>query len=195
MPHKLSALLKEISACQICAASLPLGPRPVLTAGVSARVLVIGQAPGRRVHLSGVPWDDPSGVLLRAWMQVTPEQFYDPGQVAIVPMGFCYPGKGNGGDLPPRKECAPLWHAQLLAAMPEIRCVLLIGSYAQNYYLGKNRKPTLTATVATHADYLPRFFPLPHPSPRNRYWHTRNPWFATDVLPVLRQSVAAALAD
>ena len=191
---ELTVLLQQIAACQVCAASLPLGPRPVLTAGVGARVLVVGQAPGRKVHLSGVPWDDMSGQLLREWMQVTREQFYDPEQIAIVPMGFCYPGKGASGDLPPRRECAPLWHERLLAAMPNLRCILLIGSYAQNYYLAKNKKLTLTATVQAHAEYQPRYFPLPHPSPRNRPWLMHNPWFASEVLPQLRQAVAAALA-
>jgi len=147
------------------------------------------------VHETGIPWNDPSGVQLRAWLQLTPEEFYDASRVAIVPMGLCYPGKGASGDLPPRPECAPLWHPRLLAAMPEIRFTLLIGRYAQAWYLKKNCKPTLTATVAAYAEYLPHYLPLPHPSPRNRYWQTRNPWFASEVLPVLRTHVAAALAD
>ncbi|HTN65714.1 MAG TPA: uracil-DNA glycosylase family protein [Burkholderiaceae bacterium] len=191
----LDLLLKEISACQACAASLPHAPRPVVAAGAGARLLIVGQAPGRRVHETGIPWNDPSGVQLRAWLQLTPEEFYDASRVAIVPMGLCYPGKGASGDLPPRPECAPLWHQRLLAAMPEIRFTLLIGRYAQAWYLKKNCKPTLTATVAAYAEYLPRYLPLPHPSPRNRYWQTRNPWFASEVLPVLRARVAAALAD
>lgn len=191
---KLVSLLDQISACRTCAVALPHGPRPVVAASASARLLIIGQAPGRRVHETGIPWNDPSGVQLRDWLQLTPEQFYDPGQVAIAPMGFCYPGKGVSGDLPPRRECAPLWHPRLLAAMPQLRLTLLIGSYAQNYYLGKNRKPSLTETVAAYADYLPRYLPLPHPSPRNRHWLTLNPWFAAEVLPQLRQRVAAALA-
>jgi uracil-DNA glycosylase len=191
----LDSLLAEIAACQVCAASLPHPPRPVVTAGADARLLIVGQAPGRRVHETGIPWNDPSGDQLRAWLQLTPDQFYDTRRVAIVPMGFCYPGKGPGGDLPPRPECAPLWHPRLLAAMPQIRCTLLIGRYAQAYYLGKSNRPTLTATVAAYAEYLPRYLPLPHPSPRNRYWQTRNPWFASEVLPALRRAVAAALAD
>jgi uracil-DNA glycosylase len=195
MSLPLLNLLDEIAACRACAASLPHGPRPVVAAAAGARLLIVGQAPGRRVHQSGIPWDDPSGDQLREWLQMTPAQFYDANQVAIVPMGLCYPGKGASGDLPPRPECAPLWHPRLLAAMPEIRLTLLIGRYAQAYYLGKGCKPTLTATVAAYADYLPRFLPLPHPSPRNRFWQTRNPWFAAEVLPLLRQQVAAALRD
>jgi uracil-DNA glycosylase len=188
-------ILHEIAACRLCAAHLPHEPRPVARAGKSARLLIVGQAPGRRVHETGIPWNDPSGELLRAWLQLTPEQFYDERRIAIVPIGFCYPGKGSSGDLPPRPECAPHWHPQLLRAMPDIRCTVLIGGYAQAYYLQQRCKPTLTATVANYAEYLPRFFPLPHPSPRNRFWLSRNPWFATDVLPVLREHVAAALAE
>ena len=191
----LDCLLREIAACQACAASLPHAPRPVVAAGADARLLIVGQAPGRRVHETGIPWNDPSGDQLRAWLQLTPQQFYDASRVAIVPIGLCYPGKGAGGDLPPRPECAPRWHPRLLAAMPEIRFTLLIGRYAQAWYLKKACKPTLTATVAAYADYLPRCMPLPHPSPRNRFWQTRNPWFAAGVLPVLRAQVRAALAD
>ncbi len=191
----LDLLLREIAACQACAGSLAHPPRPVVAASAGARLLIIGQAPGRRVHETGIPWNDPSGVQLRDWLQLTPEQFYDPSQVAIAPMGFCYPGKGVSGDLPPRRECAPLWHPRLLAAMPKIRLTLLIGRYAQAAYLKQACKPTLTATVAAYADYLPRYLPLPHPSPRNRHWLTLNPWFAAELLPVLRQTVAAALAD
>ncbi|HJU71624.1 MAG TPA: uracil-DNA glycosylase family protein [Paucimonas sp.] len=189
------SILRDIAACRLCAAHLPHGPRPVVQASASARLLIVGQAPGRRVHETGVPWDDPSGDLLRAWLQLTPAQFYDARRIAIVPTGFCYPGKGASGDLPPRPECAPRWHAPLLEAMPEVRLTLLIGSHAQAYYLQQARQPTLTDTVANYAACLPRFFPLPHPSPRNRYWFIRHPWFARDVLPALRAQVAAALAD
>jgi uracil-DNA glycosylase family 4 len=188
-------ILHEIAACQRCAAHLPHGPRPVVRASSSARLLIVGQAPGRRVHETGIPWNDPSGDLLRAWLQLTREQFYDEGNIAIVPTGFCYPGKGRSGDLPPRPECAPHWHPQLLEVMPDIRLTLLIGSYAQAYYLQKQSKPTLTETVVHYAEYLPRFFPLPHPSPRNRFWLSRNPWFAKEVLPALRKHVAAALIE
>ncbi len=190
---QLKPLLAEIRACQICAEHLPHGTRPVLSAGKAARLLIIGQAPGRRVHESGVPWQDQSGDTLREWLQLTPEQFYNEKLVAIVPSGFCYPGKGASGDLPPRPECAPLWHPRLLAALPQVRLTLLIGSYAQAYYLQDRMKPTLTETVANYAEYLPLHFPLPHPSPRNRFWLHHNPWFASDLLPVLRTRVASIL--
>lgn len=189
------AILNDISACRVCASQLPNPPKPVLSVSSTARLLIIGQAPGQRVQQSGIPWTDASGRQLRAWLQLSEDQFYDARRIAIVPMGFCYPGKGASGDLPPRAECAPLWHARLMDAMPDIQLTLLIGSYAQVYYLRKQSKPTLTATVANYAEYLPRFFPLPHPSPRNRFWLNRNPWFASAVLPVLRACVTSALAD
>ncbi len=191
---RLKPLLAEIRACRVCAAHLPHEPRPVLSVGKGARLLIIGQAPGRHVHESGVPWQDQSGDTLREWLQLTPEQFYDEQLVAIVPSGFCYPGKGANGDLPPRSECAPLWHPRLLAALPAIRLTLLVGSYAQAYYLRDLAKPTLTDIVASFAEYLPRYFPLPHPSPRNRPWLSRNAWFASQLLPVLREQLAAVLA-
>jgi uracil-DNA glycosylase len=193
---RLDALFAEVRACSACAAHLPLGPRPVLRGRASARLIIISQAPGTKVHETGLSFNDRSGDRLREWLGIDRESFYDERRVAILPMGLCYPGRyARGGDLPPRPECAPLWHPRLLAAMPEIRLTLLIGRYAQAYYLGKGCKPTLTATVAAYADYLPRFLPLPHPSPRNRFWQTRNPWFAAEVLPLLRQQVAAALRD
>ena len=154
-----------------------------------ARLLLIGQVPGRRVHESGVPWDDASGDTLRDWLQMTREQFYDQRRVAIVPSGFCFPGSGNSGDLPPRSECAPLWHDLLLALMPNVKLTLLIGSYAQVLYLKNRRKPTLTETVAAYQHYLPDYFPLPHPSPRNRPWLKKNPWFAKKLLPKLRSKL------
>jgi uracil-DNA glycosylase len=193
--HAPLAILEEIGACRLCAAHLPHGPRPVVRASASARLLIVGQAPGRRVHETGIPWNDPSGDQLRAWLQLTPQQFYDERRIAIVPTGFCYPGKGRSGDLPPRPECAPHWHPRLSQAMPDIRLTLLIGAYAQAYYLQQQCKSTLTETVANYAMYSPRYFPLPHPSPRNRLWLRRNPWFANEVLPLLREQVAAALAD
>jgi len=189
----MHALLTQIRQCTVCAAHLPLGPRPVLSADPQSRVLLIGQAPGTRVHHTGIPWNDPSGDTLRAWLQMEKEDFYDAQQIAIVPMGFCYPGKGKAGDLPPRPECAPLWHPPLAEAMTEIRLTLLIGQYAQRYYLGHRFGQNLTATVQAYQDYLPQFFPLPHPSPRNRLWLKRNPWFETDVLPVLRARMKEAL--
>ena len=192
--NKLKSLLTEIRACQVCAAHLPHPPNPVLRAHANARLLLVGQAPGRRVNETGIPWNDPSGDNLREWLQMTREEFYDERNIAIVPAGFCYPGTGKNGDLPPRPECAPLWHPPLLAALPKIELTLLIGSYAQAYYLKDRCKATLTETVANYAEYLPKFLPLPHPSPRNRLWLKRNPWFAEEVLPLLRKRVAAALA-
>jgi uracil-DNA glycosylase len=192
--HRRLSILDEIAGCRICAEHLPNPPRPVLSASKSARLLIVGQAPGRRVQQSGVPWSDASGDQLRAWLQLSPQQFYDVRRIAIVPIGFCYPGKGRNGDLPPRPECAPLWHPRLLKAMPDIQLTLLVGSHAQAYYLRQRPKPALTDAVAHYADYLPRFFPLPHPSPRNRFWLSRNPWFTSEVLPALREQVSAALA-
>lgn len=189
----LPQLLAEIRSCQACAAHLPHGPRPVVQAGEHARLLIVGQAPGKRVHDTGIPWNDPSGDRLRDWLGLSPDVFYDPQQIAIVPTAFCYPGKGKSGDLPPRPECAPLWHASVLAQLRGVRLALLIGRYAQELYLGENGKATLTATVAAYEEYLPRYFPLPHPSPRNRLWFKANRWFERDVVPVLRQLVTAAL--
>jgi uracil-DNA glycosylase len=153
-------------------------------------LLVVGQAPGRRVHETGIPWNDPSGDRLRFWLELTREQFYDESCVAIIPTGMCYPGTGSGGDLPPRPECAPLWHPRLRQALPQIRLTLLIGSYAQAYYLGKRAKKSIAETVQAFRDYLPEFFPLPHPSPRNQRWFKQHPWFEREVIPALRQQVA-----
>lgn len=189
----LAQLSKEIQACQACSAHLPYAPRPVIAVSEHAKLLIVGQAPGLKVQQSGTPWNDQSGDLLRSWLQLSPSQFYDAQQVAIVPLGFCYPGKGKSGDLPPRQECAPMWHARLLAAMPDIRLTLLIGRYAQEYYLRDRAKANLTQTVAHFEEYFPRYFPLPHPSPRNRFWFSRHPWFEQTVLPALRMKVAQAL--
>lgn len=189
----LPSTISEIKACRQCAAHLPHGPRPVFAASPSARLLIVGQAPGLKVQQSGIPWNDPSGQLLRAWLQLTPEQFYDDTRIAIVPMGFCFPGKGSSGDLPPRPECAPLWHERLLTSMPDVRLILLIGQYAQRYYLQEKAKASLTETVAHFNEYLPRYFPLPHPSPRNRFWFARHPWFDRDVLPALRLQLKTIL--
>ncbi|TDU43406.1 uracil-DNA glycosylase family 4 [Gelidibacter sediminis] len=183
----------RIKSCTICKAHLPLGPRPVLTFSVDSKIVIIGQAPGTKVHASGIPWDDASGKQLRNWLGVSNEEFYDVQNFAIVPMGFCYPGRGKGGDLPPRPECAPQWHEQLWDVMPNVQLVLLIGMYAQKYYLKKAAKKTLTETVDHYQDYLPRFFPLPHPSPRNRFWLTRNPLFEAEVVPELKQTIKSIL--
>lgn len=185
----LDELLVAVRSCRACVRDLPLGPRPVLRAAATARVLIVGQAPGVRVHTTGIAWDDPSGVRLRAWMGVDTAGFYDESAVAIIPMGFCYPGRGNGGDLPPRRECAALWLDQLLARLPQIELTLLIGLYAQRHFLGNRRKPSLTETVRAWRDYAPQYLPLPHPSPRNTPWFQRNPWFEGELLPVLRERV------
>jgi len=187
---RLPELLREVRACQVCAAHLPNPPRPVLRASATARLLIVGQAPGRRVHETGIPWNDPSGDRLRDWLQLDRTAFYDESRIAIIPAGLCYPGTKKGGDLPPRPECAPLWHPRLRAALPEIRLTLLIGGYAQAYYLGARRKRTLTETVRCARDYLPEFLPLPHPSPRNQLWLKRNPWFEQEALPLLRSTLA-----
>ena len=186
MPETLDTLLRDVRACRVCAAHLPLGPRPVVQAGSSARILIVGQAPGLRVHQTGIPWDDLSGERLRGWMGVEKTQFYDASRIAIVPMGLCYPGRGKGGDLPPRPECAPLWLDRLLAQLPRIEVTLLIGQYAQRRFLGAGRKKTLTATVKAWREYAPRSIPLPHPSPRNQPWFQRHPWFDQEVVPMLR---------
>lgn len=188
-------ILASIRDCTTCKAHLPLGPRPVVSAHPDARIVIIGQAPGTKVHASGIPWDDASGKQLRKWLGVTPEEFYDQQKFAIIPMAFCYPGRGKGGDLPPRSECAPQWHEQLFELLPNVKMILLIGLYAQKYYLKKEAKKTLTETVDNYKNYLPFYFPLPHPSPRNRFWLTRNPWFEKEVLPELIKSVSAILSD
>lgn len=189
----LDALLTAVRACRACEASLPLGPRPVVQAAATARILIVGQAPGLRVHQTGIPWDDPSGERLRAWMGVSKEVFYDPSRIAIIPMGYCYPGRGNGGDLPPRRECAQLWLDQLLAKLPLIELTLLIGQHAQRHFLGSRRKQSLAETTEAWAEYAPRYVPLPHPSPRNTPWFQRNSGFEQQLLPDLRLRIAALL--
>lgn len=191
MTRRLDKLLAEIEACRLCAAALPHGPRPVLRAHADARLLVVGQAPGRKVHESGVPWDDASGRRLREWLGVDAETFYDPRRVAIVPMGFCYPGKASSGDAPPRPECREHWHPRLLPLLPNVQLTLLVGQYAQAYFLGPGRKASLTETVQAWRGYWPRQLPLPHPSPRNVAWFKANPWFEGEVLPHLRKRVAS----
>lgn len=190
----LPDLLTAVRACKACEPHLPLGARPVLRASATARLLVVGQAPGARVHETGIPWDDPSGERLRAWMGMEETEFYDESRVAIIPMGYCYPGRGKGGDLPPRPECAALWLEKLRARMPQIELTLLIGRHAQHHYLGSRCKPTLAETVAAWRDYAPRYLPLPHPSPRNTPWFQRHPWFKRRLIPVLRARIRAALA-
>lgn len=187
-------LIREIQACTVCSEHLPLGPRPVVQFNTKSRIVIIGQAPGRRVHESGVPWDDPSGIRLRAWLDLSPEQFYDPDLVALVPMGFCYPGTGKSGDLPPRPECAPLWHDQILETLPDDRLAIIIGMYAQARYVA-DRSKTLTETVKRWDEYLPQRVVMPHPSPRNMRWFKANPWFEAETIPAVHQRVAHVLAE
>ena len=188
-------LLAEARACQACAGLLPHDPRPVVQASPAARVLIIGQAPGSKVHASGVPWDDDSGDRLREWTGLSRETFYDARQVALVPMGLCYPGKASGGDLPPRKECAPLWHERLIAGMPGLRLTLLVGQYAQKAYLPRELRGSLTDAVRRHREAPAGIIPLPHPAWRSRLWMQRHPWFEAEVLPLLQRRVREALSD
>ena len=186
MTDALDSLRAEIEACRVCAAALPAGCRPVVRLGALATLLIISQAPGTRAHASGVPFEDPSGNRLRQWTGISKEVFYDTARVAIMPMGFCFPGTGKSGDLPPRPECAPLWHERILAQLPAIRLTLLVGAYAQKRYLPAARKLPMTEIVRGFSNYGPEFFPLPHPSWRSNVWMQRNPWFVTEVLPALR---------
>ncbi len=185
-------LLDSIRKCEICAGQLPLGARPVVQADPAARILIAGQAPGRKVHETGIPFNDPSGDRLRRWLGVTREQFYDPALFALVPMGFCYPGTGKAGDLPPRPECAARWRTSLLGELPRIGLTLALGRYAQAWHLKARRRSTLTATVVAWREYLPAgVLPLPHPSPRNIGWFKTNPWFEADVVPAVQERVRA----
>ena len=194
MTAALGSILAGIQRCKVCEAYLPHPPRPVLQAGPSALLVIIGQAPGSKVHESGVPWRDQSGDRLRDWTGLDDATFYDPSLVALMPMGFCYPGTANGADLPPRPECAPLWHARLLTLLPKTRLTLLVGIHAQGYYLRDRAKATMTETVRGFAAFGPDQFPLPHPSWRSTGWMRRNPWFEAEALPGLRLSVRSALA-
>lgn len=189
----MKALLQQIASCTLCAKHLPHPPRPVVQATPESKIIIIGQAPGLKVHTSGIPWNDASGNELRQWLGVTPDQFYDRKLFALVPMGFCYPGKGKSGDLPPRPECAPQWHAPLLKQISKRALILLIGQYAQHYYLGERCKSTLTETVKNYKHYLPEYLPLVHPSPRNRIWMKRNPWFEDEVIPVIQKVVKRSI--
>ncbi|MFW2388209.1 MAG: uracil-DNA glycosylase family protein [Polyangiales bacterium] len=191
----LRALKNEISRCDICREHLPLGPRPVVQFSSKSRIVVIGQAPGTKVHETGIPWDDPSGDHLREWLSVPRDSFYDPDSFALVPMGFCYPGKAKSGDAPPRPECAPQWHERVLGKIAPAPLVLLAGQYAQRHYLGLSRKKTLTETVRSFKEYGAETIPLPHPSWRSRIWMKKNPWFESTLLPVLRRRVKKRLAD
>jgi len=189
----MKALLEEISKCQTCDNFLEHVVRPVLAAHPNSKVIIIGQAPGIKVHNSGIPWEDKSGDNLRDWLGVDKETFYNPETIAIVPMGFCYPGKGKSGDLPPRPECAPQWHPRILKALSNIQFTILIGKYAQDYYLKQGKKKTLTETVKNYTAYMPHTFVLPHPSPRNNIWMAKNPWFKAEVLPELKKAMASII--
>jgi uracil-DNA glycosylase len=186
-------LLGQISACTVCHMHLPLGPRPVVQGHPSARILIISQAPGLKVHESGIPWNDLSGERLRSWLGVDRETFYRPELFAMLPMGFCYPGRGRSGDNPPRKECRSLWHSRFLQALTNVQLILLVGHYAQSYYLGDAMLETSTATIRSWAHTISPYLPLPHPSPRNNIWLARNPWFETELLPNLKDRVRQIL--
>ena len=195
MSRSLDDLLERVRSCRLCESQLPLEPRPIVRASATASLLIVGQAPGTRVHESGIPWNDASGIRLRSWLGLDRERFYDSARIAIVPMGFCYPGRGASGDLPPRPECSATWHPQLLPLLPAVRLKLLIGHYAQAYFLREKRGRTLTDTVRAWREHLPDVFPLPHPSPRNQLWLRANPWFEIEVVPALREAVRAVLGE
>ena len=186
---KLNKLVQEVRACTICAKHLPFAPNPIVRPSSTAKVLIVGQAPGTKVHETGIPWNDPSGDKLRDWMGVDRDLFYSNKMIAIMPTGFCYPGKGKSGDLPPRPECAPTWHPQLLKYMRKVELILLVGQYAQTYYLKDSKKNTLTETVRAWKEYRPLYLPMPHPSPRNKLWLKKNIWFEKEVVPALRRRI------
>lgn len=185
----MKKLLSEIRTCKVCKRFLPNTPQPIIQASAKSKILIIGQAPGQKVQESGIPRDDKSGDELRRWLNVTKEQFYDASLFAFMPMGFCYPGKGTSGDLPPRPECAPLWHGKVLAKMKDVKLTLLIGRHAQKFYLGKEFSESITENVKNYKKFLPTCLPLVHPSPRNRIWQKKNPWFEKKIIPVLREKV------
>jgi uracil-DNA glycosylase len=189
----MNQLLQKIRDCRLCEKHLAAGANPVLAASKKSQIVVIGQAPGRIVHQSNIPWNDKSGDNLRMWLGIDKAMFYNADMIALMPMGFCYPGTGKTGDLPPRPECAPLWHNQILPLMSDVKLILLIGQYAQNYYLGNKAKESLTETVHNYKSYLPHYFPLPHPSPRNNIWQAKNEWFGEEVLPELKKRMKKIL--
>ena len=193
MSQSLALLEKEIRACTLCTDHLPLGPRPVIQVSTSASILIVGQAPGSRVHETGVPFDDPSGDRLRDWLGIDKDVFYDKSKIALVPMGFCFPGTGKSGDLPPRPECADTWRVKLLEQLPNIKLTIVVGQYAQAWHLDKANKENLTETVRAWKEYWPRAIPLPHPSPRNNIWLKKNSWFEGNVLPSLKKRIRALL--
>lgn len=199
----MKKLLAEIKTCRVCKDHLPFEPLPIVQAASAARIIIIGQAPGLKVQQTGIPWNDASGKKLREWLGVSDAEFYNPKKIALVPMGFCYPGKGGSGDMPPRPECAPLWHHRLLSTMKKAELIILIGHFAQSYYIGEHAGINLTETVKSYSakgadfkknnDSLLPFFPIPHPSPRNRFWLTKNKWFESETLPLLKKRVQKIL--
>ena len=191
---EFAKLLADVQSCRICAENLPLGPRPVLQLSRTAQILIAGQAPGSKVHASGIPFDDASGDRLRDWLGLGKEVFYDASKVAILPMGFCYPGTGKSGDMQPRPECAREWREKILKELSAVRVTVVIGQYAMDWHLGERKKATLTETVLQWREYQPQIWPLPHPSPRNNIWLKKNPWFARDLIPQLRLSVKSTLS-
>ena len=190
----MNNILNKIQVCEVCKEHLPLGPRPVIQLNEFSKIVIISQAPSRHVHETGIPWNDASGKKLKSWMNVSDEIFYNPACISIVPMGFCYPGKAMSGDLPPRLECAPLWHPQVFKNFKSKPLILLIGQYAQRYYLKKSFKGSLTETVRNYQEYLPIYFPLPHPSPRNQNWVKINPWFMEETVPELKKRIQIAVS-
>jgi len=189
----MQKLLAEIRSCEVCKAYLPLGPRPIVSGTIKSKIVLVSQAPERKAHDHNRAWDDPSGRKLREWLGVNEAQFYNADNFAVLPMGFCYPGKARTGDLPPRKECAPLWHPVVWEQFKNVELILLIGKYAQDQYLGNNSKKNLTENVANYAAFAPQYFPLPHPSPVNRFWRIKNPWFEDEVVGELQKLIQAIL--
>ncbi|MGB3145367.1 MAG: uracil-DNA glycosylase family protein [Maribacter sp.] len=185
----MQKLLSEIRSCQVCKAHLPLEPRPIVSGTVTSKIILVSQAPGKKAHDQNKAWDDPSGKKLREWLGVSDAVFFNPDNFAVLPMGFCYPGKGKTGDLPPRKECAPLWHSKVLEEFTNVKLIILIGKYAQDQYLGKASKKNLTENVLNYQEFLPTYFPLPHPSPVNHFWRGKNPWFEEEVVGELQEIV------
>lgn len=194
MQSSFLSLLTEVRACTLCEAHLPLGPRPVVQLHPQAKILIAGQAPGKKVHETGVPFNDPSGNRLREWLGVTNEEFYDAKKIALLPMGFCFPGTGKSGDLPPRPECAVAWRKQLLEQLPNLEITLVLGKYAHDYHF-PNKKLSVTELVQSWRSYWPKVIPLPHPSPRNNLWLRRNPWFESELIPELQARVSEVLSE
>lgn len=191
----MQKLLEEIRSCEVCKAHLPLPPRPIITGTRNSKIILLSQAPGKKAHDNNRAWDDPSGRKLREWLGVTEEQFYNADNFSVLPMGFCYPGKAKTGDLPPREECAPLWHPLVWEQFENVKLILLIGKYAQDHYLQDKSKKNLTENVGSYTDFLPKYFPLPHPSPVNHFWRSKNPWFEDEVVPELQELINSIMSE